>query len=177
MLMNDLVKQNREIILSKWFNEIIGTYPSDSTGFLERKKNQFQNPIGHTVSNSIEHVFDELVSTMDRDRLLAALDGIIRIRSVQDFSPSQAVAFVFLLKNVIRELVEGETGGQEIVADLHDLESRIDRVALLAFDKYMECREKLYEIKANEMKRKTSRLLERANMVADFPRHEGDIKT
>jgi len=175
--MNDLVEQNREIILSKWFNETIGTYPADSAGFLERKKNQFQNPIGHTVSSSIEQIFDELVSTMDRDKLLAALDGIVRIRSVQDFSPSQAVAFVFLLKNVIRELVEGETDTPEVTTDLRDFESRIDRVALLAFDKYMECREKLYEIKANEMTRRTSRLLERANMVADFPRQEGDIKT
>ena len=175
--MNDLIKKNREVILSKWFDKILETYPVDSAGFLERKKNRFQNPIGHTISGSIEQVLDELVSTMDRDRLLAALDGIVRIRSVQDFSPSQAVAFVFLLKDVIRELVEGEEGDSESVADLHDLESRIDRVALLAFDKYMECREKLYEIKANETIRRTSRLLERANMVADFPRPEGDMKT
>jgi hypothetical protein len=175
--MSDLIKKNREVILSKWFEKIIETYPVDSAGFLERKKNRFQNPIGHTIANSIEQVLDELVSTMDRDKFLAALDGIVRIRSVQDFSPSQAVAFVFLLKDVIRELVEGEEGSPEIAADLCDLESRIDRVALLAFDKYMECREKLYEIKANETIRRTSRLLERANMVADFPRSEGDMKT
>ena len=175
--MSDLIKKNREVILSKWFDKIIETYPVDSAGFLERKKNRFQNPIGHTIANSIEQVLDEFASTMDRDRLLAALDGIVRIRSVQDFSPSQAVAFVFLLKDVIRELVEGEASDSEYVVDLRDLESKIDRVALYAFDKYMECRDKLYEITANEMIRRTSRLLERANMVADFPRSEGDIKT
>jgi hypothetical protein len=37
---------------------------------------------------------------------------------------------------------------------LASLDSKIDRVALLAFEKYMTCREKLHEIRNNEMKKR-----------------------
>ena len=40
-----------------------------------------------------------------------ALDGIIRIRSIQDFTPSEAVGFIFDLKTVIRGVVDAEGRG------------------------------------------------------------------
>jgi hypothetical protein len=43
-----------------------------------------------------------------------------------------------------------------------DLEDRIDEMALLAFDVFMRCREQLYEVRANEARRRLS-ILERAH--------------
>ena len=39
-----------------------------------------------------------------------------------------------------------------------DTESKIDTMALLAFDIYMKCREKIYEIKLDEVKGERERL-------------------
>jgi hypothetical protein len=38
--------------------------------------------------------------------------------------------------------------------ELSALETRIDRLALLAFDCYMKCREKIYEIRLGELRRR-----------------------
>ena len=40
----------------------------------------------------------------------------------------------------------------------------------------MKCREKIYEIKANEVKRSTFRLLQMANLINDTDGEEPDLK-
>jgi hypothetical protein len=167
-----LLEQNREAILDEWFDLIIGTYPRVSSEFLAKQKDQFRNPVGHAITESIGPIFDQVVSAMDTDELLHALDGIIRIRSVQEFTPSEAVAFVFQLKTVIRGVMDRQTEGAEKGDDLADLESRIDRVALLAFEKYTECREKLHEVRNDAIKSRTMKLLERVNGISPIPQHQ-----
>jgi len=167
-----LLEQNREAVLGKWFDRIRGTYPEVTSEFLAKQKDQFRNPVGHAISQSIGPVFDQVVSAMDSDEILRALDGVIRIRSVQDFTPSEAVAFIFELKAVIREVMDAEIRGTERWNDWVELESRIDRVALLGFEKYTECREKLHEIRNNEIKSRALKLLERVNVKSAVSQHE-----
>jgi hypothetical protein len=40
-------------------------------------------------------------------------------------------------------------------------------LGLLAFDIYMQCREKIYELKANEMKERTFKAFARAGLVKE----------
>jgi hypothetical protein len=47
-------------------------------------------------------------------------------------------------------------------------------MSLLALDIYMKCREELYELRVNEVKRSVGRLIERANMICGVPEKEGD---
>jgi hypothetical protein len=50
------------------------------------------------------------------------------------------------------------------------LESRIDELALLAFEIYMQCREKIYECRVNEVKGQREiamKLLERTNRILE----------
>jgi hypothetical protein len=166
-----LLEQNRETILEKWFALIAGSYPKVTSEFLAKQNDQFRNPVGHAISQSIGPIYDQVVSTMDAGEILGSLDGVIRIRSVQDLTPSEAVAFVFQLKTVIREVLDGEARSREKWDDLREIESRIDRVALLAFEKYTECREKLHEVRNNEIKSRTMRLLERADVLAAISPH------
>jgi hypothetical protein len=161
-----LLEEKRENILAAWFDRIIGTYPSHTSEFLAKQKDRFRNPVGHAINEGIGPIYDEIVSKMDREVLLGALDGIIRIRSVQDFTPGEAVAFVFQLKDVIRGALYGEIGQSETLAQLAGIESRIDEVALMAFEKYAECRETLHEVRNNEIKSRSIRLLDRLNMKA-----------
>jgi len=40
-------------------------------------------------------------------------------------------------------------------------------MALISFDIYMKCREKIYELKTDELRRMTYRLLQKANLVRE----------
>ena len=142
-------------VVQEWLERTLQSYPGQTVGFLRGEKDPFRNPVGHTLREGLGVLFDEILGEMDEARITADLDAILRIRAVEDHTASQAVAFLFLLKEVLRE--------KSPAADSAMLENRIDRMALLAFDLYMKCREKIYEIKAEEAKRRVY-VLERAGL-------------
>jgi hypothetical protein len=162
MELETLLERKREAILSAWRDLINNTYPPETSKFLGKQGDPFNNPLGHAISESVGQIYDEICSEMNEDRLLRALDGIIRIRSVQDFTVSETVSFIFGLKPLIQEVAETDLPEGGTRGELIDLDSRIDRVALLAFEKYMTCREKLHEIGINEIKNKVARLSQAA---------------
>ena len=168
MVLEHLLSQKRAAILERWFQLILETYPADSSRLLKQDKDRFANPVGYTISQEIKTLYEELLQGMNTDRLATCLDNIIRIRSVQDFLPSQAVAFIFLLKRAVREELASENKEKGAVEELLEFESRIDKLVLLALDTYMKCREKVFEIRVNEVKAERERalkLLERADLV------------
>ncbi|MBU2608173.1 MAG: RsbRD N-terminal domain-containing protein [Chloroflexi bacterium] len=180
MDLGQAISQKKAAILGKWFRLIMDTYPLDASGFLGREKDRFANPVGYTISREIEVLYDELLQDMDSEKLAASLDSIIRIRSVQDYPPSEAVSFVFLLKKAIREELGDDISDNQAYADLLAFEARIDKLALLALDIYTKCREKIHQIRLNEVKTETERafrLLEitrRMHDVPDAEEHPGD---
>jgi hypothetical protein len=56
-----------------------------------------------------------------------------------------------------------------VLADLSQLDRKIDIIGLAAFDIYMRCREKIYQIKANEEKYRTFFAFERAGLIKELP--------
>ena len=105
MGLQDKIKQNKKAISERCFNLIAGTYPPATSQLLKREKDKFLNPVGYTIQNEMETIFDELTGEMNSNKLHTALENIIKIRAVQDFSPSEAIGFVFLLKEAVRETV------------------------------------------------------------------------
>ena len=149
-LSESLAKQ-RENLVKKWFDGILQAYPESTTRFLAQEKDPFQNPVGSALKASLTALFDGLIQTKEWASMSSVLNDIMKVRAVQDFTAGQAVSFPFLLKKILRK---------ECPADLSrcpdafaGLEARIDDMALLAFDLYMQCRERVYEIKHNEARR------------------------
>jgi hypothetical protein len=169
-----LLERNREAILEKWFEAIVNTYPKQTSDILAKQKDRFRNPIGHAIESSIGPTYDQIIAEMDDGQLRSALDSVVRIRSIQEFAPSEALAFVFQLKSVIRDVLGDQTREFERSGGLADLDARIDRVALLAFDKYMECREQLFEIRAREIRSQSSKLMERINLKPGASQTKGE---
>jgi hypothetical protein len=167
-----LLKEKREVILEKWFEQIAETYSEVTSRFLVNQKDRFQNPVGYAISESIGPIYDQVASAMDNDQILEALDGIIRIRSVQDFTPTQTIGFVFQLKSVIQEVIDPQLRTAEKWNELADLGARIDRVALLAFEKYTECREHLHRVRNREVERRAMNLPERGKASPATSRQE-----
>ncbi len=172
MKLQELLKSKRSKIVKKWFDMILDTYPKDSRDLFRKTKHRFTNPVGSNIFEGINSIFDILLeksSNGDKRGIPEYLDNIVRIRAVQDFSPSEAIEFVLFLKKIIRkELNTDLKGNAKLNSELFEFETKIDEVLLESFNIFMKCREKLYELKANEMKNRTAnliKLMERANIL------------
>jgi len=162
-MLAELLNRRKKFVIRKWFDAVLETYPEDARKFLGDHKQKFTNPVGASIFEGVEGIYQRLIDGVDLESpdFSEFLDRIIRIRAIQQFSPSQALGFLFPLKAVIRELLEKETAANSMGPELLELERRIDRLALLSFDKYMECRERLFEIRIREVKDSTCRTWER----------------
>ncbi|UCE79485.1 MAG: RsbRD N-terminal domain-containing protein [Nitrospiraceae bacterium] len=175
MTLRDSLSERKENIIEKWFERIIDTYPPDTSRFLKDQKDRFANPVGATISRGLEGIFEEILKDeQDQAKVSKFIDNIVRIRAVQNFNPSQAISFIFLLKNIIRDELTVDVLHNHNADELLALESQIDGLALTAFDIFMNCREKIYEIKSNEAKDMTFRLLQRANLLKEKQNHVAD---
>jgi hypothetical protein len=177
MKLEDLLKQKAAHLRKKWLDLIIDTYPDDSHRFLREQKDRFANPVGTALSRAVESLYHELLHGMDPEKTSFSLDEIVRIRAIQDFSPSRAMIFMFLLKKVLREELHQEIKGSTAACEeLMALEAKVDEMALRGFDLYMNCRERIYEIRAREAKNQVSRLLQRAGLLCEIPSWDSDRK-
>jgi hypothetical protein len=175
--LKDLLSRNRVAILKRWFDLILETYPANTATIMRKDKDQFTNPVGSTLSREIEVLFKNLCEGSQDEKCQASLDSILKIRSVQDFSPSKAVGFIFLLKKAIGETLKNEVCKESVMDEWLKFQWRIDDLALQAFDIYMDCREKICEIRVNRAKAEREmafRMMERMNYSKEKRKKEED---
>ena len=161
-MLERLLAERRDVVLEQWLDLILGTYPADSFRFFKKQKDPFHNPVGHTLRQETAVLYDALRSGCIPEEVETALDGIARIRAVQDGSATQAVAFIFLLKNVVREHCAEHLGDARMRGELFEFESRVDGLALSLFDHYMKFREKIYAIRLRETQKRSFHLTEKS---------------
>jgi hypothetical protein len=149
-MLRKLLSMRKAAILRRWRADIFAGYPPETSMFLQRESDRFSNPVGHAVNHGTEAIFQGILDESSAGDLSHAMDEIIRIRAVQDFTPSQAVVFIFHLKKAVREELGDEIQIHGIEGELVELESRIDKIALLGFDIYTACRKKIDEIRAEQ---------------------------
>lgn len=167
-----ILLKNKDAILERWFHLILETYPPQTSAMLRQKKDRFTNPVGYTLCTETEALFKELIEGMDSDRVSTSLNHLIKIRSVQDFSPSQAVGLILLLKKAIGEVLKSEIQKEQFIEEWLTFYSKIDQVALQAFDIYMDCREKICEVRVNRARAEREmalKMLERMYVLKEKP--------
>jgi hypothetical protein len=174
MKLENLLRERKDAVLKKWFRHVVKTYPDETARFLQQEKDPFDNPVGSNVIKGIEEVFEQLTSEKEITTINPFLERMVKIRAIQDFRPSEAVAFVFALKDIIEVELSDASGEKEDHHELIAFNRRIDALALLVFDVYMKSREKVYKLKVNEVKNRVSGLLKRANLLADLEDNAGD---
>lgn len=166
-MLKESLSKKRSAILKRWLDLILATYPPETANFLKKQDDPFTNPVGQTILQGIDGIFNDILNGAGSENAAAFLEKVIKIRAVQDFTASQAIAFVFLLKKAVREELKDEIDRDRLHEDLSLLNDRVDELALIAFDMYMKSREKIYELKSNEIKNMTFRLLQRANLISE----------
>ena len=170
-----LLEKNKSSIIKKWFDLVVDTYPPETSNFLRKEKDPFHNPVGKTTVECLETLFDHLLDKADEQSLISHLDPIIRIRSVQDFSPSKAIGFIFFLKTIIRNEFKNNKSGSVDIHELSAIDFKIDGLILMAFDVYARCKETFYQIKANEEKNRFFKAFERAGLVTEITEDGQDL--
>jgi hypothetical protein len=150
--LEEFLRQKKTALVKKWFIRLLETYPPETGKIWSTQKDPFANPIGSTFHEGLKELFDGLLAGKGEEDLARALDPMVRIRAVQEVPPSGAVGFVLLLKEIVREGYAQEGGDPVSPEELRKFDSRIDRLGLMAFDLYTECRKKVHEIQLRELK-------------------------
>ena len=160
MELTEALLQKKTEILSLWIERTLDSY--SSPGFFKKSKDPFANPVGSNISQGLTTLYELLRTGAEAQAYHKPLDQVVRIRAVQDFTPSQALAPLLELKWVIKQVFSGDKETQPLLRTLDVLDCEIDRMALAAFDIYSECREQLYRNRVRELKSGSSVLTDAA---------------
>lgn len=172
----ELLERRNADIVKMWFDFVMNSYPPDTAQFYKGQKDQFANPVGAATRQGLSEVFAEILGDMDRDVITASLDTVIRIRAIQSFTPSDALAFIPELKKILRTVFKKELKHIEQLEQLNVIDGRIDQLALMAFDIYLKCREKIYELKVSTEREKIYKAFARAGLITEASEEEPGLK-
>jgi hypothetical protein len=160
-----LVAEKKGDIGPRWQQLVLETYPPETFEFLKNKKDRFDNPIGHTVAEMVTKVLEGIASGAEAEEYRSAIYPVIQVRAVQGFSPSQAMDAVLLLKRAVFETVGIELLEAGECAVLLSVGAKVDELLGLAFDVYSDCRERIHQIRTDEVKRNLYMLLKDKNVL------------
>jgi hypothetical protein len=173
MKLANLLAEKKSPIVAHWLKLLYDGYPPETAIFLKKEKDKFDNPVGYRISQGLTGLYEALLQGSDTGEIHSHLDEIIRIRALQNCTPAQALAFVFLLKNVLRQELAKELKDLNLAAELLEMESRIDGLALLGFDVYTQRRERLNEVRVKEIKNRVSGLMRKSGLSMEDLEQEG----
>ena len=156
-MLQQFLEQNKETIIAKWIEEIIDTYEPEMIKFLHKENNQFANPVRNTIITSANNIYAAIIDRKQIDKSFPGLEDLIKLRAVQDFSPSHAVLFMFQLKNIINNTVEISDQFEISIKQLIEFNNYLDTLIQIAFDVYTDCRSKIYELRIKEIKAQSKR--------------------
>jgi hypothetical protein len=148
----DFLTQSRETIVAQWTEQTLQGH--EEHRFLLEERDRFRNPIGYAVRENLPRVFDALLAGGTNGELESALEEIVRVWAVQGQSPSRAMSFVFLIREIARRELKHQMKMDPPGQAMAPLEARIDRMGLLAFDLFAQCRKRILDIKAKEARRR-----------------------
>lgn len=144
------LKENQEKIVKKWVDFALSTYPTKAKHFFEKQQDPFLNPVGNILKNELTAIFREILLPKASSDLATHVDPIVRVRAVQDFSPSSAIMVFRKLKEIVEEVVDLRPYLRDEFGAIQEFYNRVDDLCFLAFDIFMKCRETIWELKTKE---------------------------
>ena len=159
MRLAELLVRRRDLLFPRFVELTWATDPGGAA-FAKREADPFQNPVGATVTGALREIYDGLAAGLGAADVAAAVERMVRLRAVQGLAPSEAVRFTLLLRQAVLESLaasearedkegkegrEGREGREGEAAALSELEVVERELLLLAVDRYVACREKLFD--------------------------------
>ena len=161
-MLREILEDREDVIVERWLDRILTAYPAEGADAFKRGRDRFGNPVGHTAREATRALLGALVADEPTPEALTTLSDLLRVRAVQQMPASVAVGFILELKAVVRAELSA-WWSSELDAALRDLEDRIDRLTLDAFDIYVGFRDELAHLKVREAQRHVAWIVERLN--------------
>lgn len=136
----------RSTILDRWLERI--GQDQGAVWLPGTAGDAFRDPLRHVLRQNLSILLEEVLGESEEVNLEAAqtaLHNIIRIRVVQSLTATQSVQFLLHLKPILCDVLPG--------CDLPALDSNIEQLTALAFDEDARCRERIAELRLNELRR------------------------
>ncbi len=160
VILRDLKKET----VDGWVEAVFATYPLETTGFLRTKNNPFTNPVAHMTREAADILFDAIIGEdIETDKRFG------KLRAVQKGEPSKSLGVLYVMKPILRKTALPAMRKANLLSEYLECESRLDTVALLAFDIYMRARETLAESRIREIKNQYAQLARWAQKLEGSP--------
>ncbi len=140
----NFLEVNRRTLLEQWLDCALTLFP---------EKMEYSTPVAMMLSGSLEALLDGLGESKNDSQ--HALDDVTRLLAVQSIPPSRALSIFMELKIILRSIMM-KTGVAERLSEeaLELCNLSLDTLTLQAFDSYMQHREKIYQLKVEEGRRR-----------------------
>jgi hypothetical protein len=173
------VINDKERLLNEWYkNMVLSLYNNDETNYIMNEKDSFINPSGYILKNALVDIFVYLFEGIELDKITESLEKFAKLLALNGSDTEKNLNILFLLKNKIEEFVKTQRIFENCQDEFFYITSKFDRLVHKLFVLYASARDKIYEIKINEVKRLTYSLL-RANKliekVSEFNESEFNI--
>lgn len=166
MNVSAIFQEHSKEIISAWIDIVHSTYHFDTKGFLRTKKDRFCNPVGEMTETVAKYLYDAVAGEpIDVTVVSGKLERFVKLRSVQDFSPSQGIGILYLMKPIMRTKLMPLFVAANKLDDYLEAESRLDTLALMAFDIYISTRETLAEMRIKEIRDQHAQIVRWAQNV------------
>lgn len=140
----NFLEVNKIALLEQWLDCALALFP---------EKMENSTPVAMMLSGSLEALLSGLgESKIDSQH---ALDDLTRLLAVQSMPPSRALSIFFELKLILRAIMMKTPVAVRLSQEaLESCNLRLDALTLEAFDSYMQHREKIYQLKVEEGRRR-----------------------
>lgn len=162
-LLKRVVDERRELILERWTERVLASYPKDSGRLLRETRDPFRNPVGSSIAAAVGPLLDAVTTGAPDEAAFAALDTILRVRAVQELGPADALRFLLELRGIVRHELERIADDDRREA-LARLDRNVDEMVLAGFEVYVRCREEIWRIRTDEIRRRSTKVLERLDL-------------
>ena len=165
--LRDILLREKGAIQRAWLDLVLSTHAPDGAAFFGQERNVFANPLGHTLAAGTAALVDDWIDDAAPEVVCGHLEDVVKVRAVQELAPSRALSFVLSLKEVVREALGPDLEDPALLRELLKNERRVDQMALFAFDIFLKWREKMFELRVDEVKRGFARILKRSDILED----------
>jgi len=167
----EIFQENKDKWLDRWMESVISTYPAESCRFFLDTRDPFANPVGATLKKGLDDLYEALIAKdFSTDDVMLALEPMIRLRSVQEFTPAKALGFLLGIKAIMMAgLKQARTSEKAVDDAMAEIGGRVDSVMLLAFNIYMESKKKIYLLRARQSRDAVNKLLIKKGLMSELP--------
>ena len=123
----------------------------DATGAF-RLGAGFANPVGQSCREGMAAILAGLPAEPGLQSLRAPLDRIVRVLAIQGLPPGASIRFLFVLRKRLAAMPDIPAEEKKLWFD------RLDDLAEMAVDIWTECRETLFHLRINELRKRVQQL-------------------